>query len=66
MRHKCTYYTQERGVIFKFFFLVCTFKNAIMNVDVKVDVQKGALGFREIDNICASSIQFRFSFIVVI
>ena len=37
-----------------------------MNVDVKVDVQKGALGFREIDNICATSIYFKFSFIVVI
>ena len=50
---------------------VCTFKRAIKNVQAKVDAQKGgtmgALGFKEkIDNKRASSIQFIFSFIVVI
>ena len=50
-----------------YFSLVCTFKNAIKNVEVKVCVQKGALGFRERnDKRCVSSIQFTFSSIVVI
>ena len=48
------------------FSLMCTFKKIVKNVDVKVDVQKGALGFRKIiDNKCVSSIQFKFSFIIV-
>ena len=34
---------------------MCTFEKAITNVEVKVDVQKGALGFRDnIDNRCTS------------
>ena len=42
-------------------FLVCTFKEAIKNVKVKVDVQKGAVGFREnFDNRYVSPTQFRF------
>ena len=40
------------------FFLVCTFKKAIKNVEVKVDGQKGPLGFREkFDNKYVSSTQ---------
>ena len=55
----------EREVIF--FFVVCTFEKTIKNVEVKVDVQKGALGFREnFDNRYVSSIQFTFTSIVVI
>jgi hypothetical protein len=47
--------------------LVCTYRKAFKNIKGKVDVQKGALGFKEkIDNKRASSIQFIFSFIVVI
>ena len=56
-------YIRERH----YFFLVCTFKKAIKNDEVKADVQKRALGFREnFDNKCVSFIQFMFSFIVVI
>ena len=50
-----------------YYFVVCTFEKAMKNVKVKVNVQKGALGFREnFDNRCVSSIQFTFAFIVVI
>ena len=48
------------------FSLVCTFKRVIKNVQIKVDVQKGALGFRENnDNRCVNFIQFMFSSIIV-
>ena len=48
------------------FYVVCTFKEAIKNVGVKVDLQKGAPRFRgKIDNRFVSFIQFIFSFIVV-
>ena len=40
---------------------------AIKNFEVKVDVHKGPLNFREfVDNRCASFIKSMFSFIVVI
>jgi hypothetical protein len=46
---------------------VCTFKHATKNLDIKVDVQNGALGFRGItNNGGASLIQSTFSFIIVI
>ena len=49
------------------FSLVCTSKNSIKFYEVKVDVQKGALSFREkIDNRHVSFIHFTFSFIVFI
>ena len=39
-----------------YFSLLCTLKKAIKNYEVKVDVQKGALRFREkVDNGCVSS-----------
>ena len=42
-----------------YFSLVCAFKEPIKKVEVKVDVQKGALGFRgKFDRRCASSIYF--------
>ena len=45
--------------------LVCTFKKAMKNFESKVDVQKGAIRFREeIDNRYASFIQFTFSSII--
>ena len=48
------------------FVLVYTFKKSIKNVEVKVDVQKGALGLRgENDNGYVSSIYFTFLSIVV-
>ena len=44
-----------------YFSLVCTFKKAIKNVEVKVDVQKGPLGFRrKAENTFVSFIQFTF------
>jgi hypothetical protein len=50
-----------------YYFVVCTFEKAMKNVEVKVSVQKRALGFREkIDNKCVSSIHFTFTSIVVI
>ena len=40
---------------------MCTFKNVVKNVEVKVDVQMGALGCRaKIDNGYVGSIQFTF------
>ena len=46
---------------------MCTFKHATKNLDIKVDVQNGALGFRGItNNGGASLIQSTFSFIIVI
>ena len=50
-----------------FYFLVCTFRKAIKNFEVNVNVQTGPLRFREIiDSKCASFIKFMFSSIVVI
>ena len=47
--------------------LVCTFEKATKNLDVKVDVRKGALGFRgNTNNEGASFIQFTFSSIIII
>ena len=49
-----------------YFSLVCTFKKVAKNVEGKVDVRKGGLGFKEsIDNRCATPTQFTFSSIVV-
>ena len=36
--------------IYLFVFVVCTFKNAIQLYEIKIDVQKGALRFREISD----------------
>lgn len=49
------------------FCLVFTLEKVIHNVEVKVDVQEVALGFREkkLDNKCVSSIQFIVSSIMV-
>ena len=41
-------YTRERFFLKNILRVVCTFKKAFKNVEIKVDVQKGALGFREI------------------
>ena len=60
---KCIVYIRERH----YFTQVCTFQKAIKNVEVKVDVQKGALGFKgKTYNIFVSFIQSMFSSIVVI
>ena len=41
---------------------MCTFKKAIKNFEVNVDLQKGAMRFREkFDDICASFIHFTFT-----
>ena len=49
-----------------FFCLVCTSRKTINICELKVDVQEGALIFREIiDNECVSFIQFMFSSSVV-
>ena len=39
---------------------MCTFRKAIKNFEVKVDVQKGALRFKgKFDNKCVGFIQFK-------
>lgn len=49
------------------FSLVCTKKKTTKNVEVKVDAEKGALGFIEnFDNRFAISMQFLLSSIVVL
>ena len=56
----CTIYVREMY----FFSLVCTFRKAIKNFEVKVNVQKWALRFRvRFDN---SFGQFMFSCVIVI
>ena len=56
-------YTKERYC----FSLLCTLIKVIKNIEVKVDVQKGALRYREkFDNRLVRFIQFAFSSIVVI
>ena len=55
-------YTRERC----YFSLVCNFTKRYWDLEVNVGVQKEALRIRvKLDNRCASSIQFMFSFIVV-
>jgi hypothetical protein len=50
-----------------YFSLVCTFRKAIKNVEVKIYVKKRVIGFREeIDNRCVSSMQLVFLSVVVI
>ena len=52
---------------FSFFLLVCTFKKAANSVEVKVDVQNGALEFRgKMDDRCLSFVQITASSIVII
>ena len=49
------------------FSLVCTFRKAIKNFEVKVNVQKWDLRFRaRLENRCVSFIQFMFSYVIVI
>ena len=46
---------------------MCTFRKDVKNLEVKVDLQFGALRFNEeVDNKCVSYIQFINSFVVVI
>ena len=64
MRHQHTLYAQGTCIIFS---LVCTLKRLFRKIDVKVDVQKGALRFRDFfdNNRCVSFIQLKFSSVVI-
>ena len=45
---------------------MCTFRKVVKSVEVKVDVQKGALGLEDyFDNRCVGFIRFAISYIVV-